>query len=257
MIGWVALTLRPRQARQRKAKFCKPPHLRIENAVFAGLTLGTQARVYDFSTHTYFRSRLLKGDARNGFAVLAQGGNYYTGVLHTADLGAPIRTASGRAEWRAFLIVQDKPGGAATEIRKRFDLTVIFGGGGNGEITGRVKDDIARKRSPVIYGIAGNYDPRGVITGTFTETETQITAPISGIIGQAGAIGVFASNETGNKFAGGFVALPYQVQDVTYDNVWTATHEAGRDGLFATPPRIQPLVGRRKNGCQWAEHSGD
>ncbi|MCA8834755.1 MAG: hypothetical protein K8953_06665, partial [Proteobacteria bacterium] len=33
---------------------------------FAGLTTGAQARAFDFSTHAYFRSRLLRGDAKNG-----------------------------------------------------------------------------------------------------------------------------------------------------------------------------------------------
>ncbi len=208
---------------------------------FAELTTGTSARSFDFSTHTFFRSRLLKGEAKNGFAVLAEGGNYYAGVLHTADLGAPIATASGRAEWHAFLIVQDRPGGATTEIRKRFDLVVTFGADGKqgrvAKLTAGIRDDIANFRSPTLFEIDGEFDTRGVLTGTFTRTATQSTAPISGIVGQDGAIGVFASNETGNKFAGGFVARPSPVQDVTYDGIWLATHEAGRGELFPTPQK--------------------
>ncbi|MCA8836184.1 MAG: hypothetical protein K8953_13970, partial [Proteobacteria bacterium] len=63
-----------------------------------------------------------------------------------------------------------------------------------------------------------------------------ISAPLSGIIGQYGTIGVFVSDEENNKFAGGFVAVPYQAPTaVTYGDVWKASHDAGKDGLFATP----------------------
>ena len=47
---------------------------------------------------------------------------------------------------------------------------------------------------------------------------------------------MFASNEENNKFAGGFVAVPYQrPTKVTHNDVWLASHEAGKYGLFPTP----------------------
>ena len=196
---------------------------------FASLATGT-AKVRDFSNHNFFRSRLLRGDAKNGLVLRAHEGNYYAGILNTADLGAPITTVAGEAVWRAFLFVQDTPTGG--EIRKAFDLDIIFA---SGDITGPVRDDIKNTKSARIFNINGKFNAQGVITGSITRAAGQVNVPLSGIIGQDGAIAVFASNVADNKFAGGFIAVPHQVQDVTYRNIWLATHEAGRGELFPTP----------------------
>ena len=205
---------------------------------FSSLASGANAQIGDFNGAD-FRTRLVGGDATNGFAVKAQGGNFYAGVLHTASVGAPIDVAGLTAQsipsalWRGELVAQS----GTTTIRRPFDLTVSFTSnheGQAGELDGTVRNDIRSLNSGLLYTIDGRFNPRGAISGTILRG--LISAPLSGIIGQTGAIGVFASNEENNKFAGGFVAVPYQVPTaVTYSNVWTASHGAGKYGLFAEP----------------------
>ncbi|MCA8834045.1 MAG: hypothetical protein K8953_03070, partial [Proteobacteria bacterium] len=205
---------------------------------FSSLASGANAQIGDFN-NADFRTRLVGGDATNGFAVKAQGGNFYAGVLHTASVGAPIDVAGLTSQnipsaiWRGELVAQS---GTAT-IRRPFDLTVSFTSnheGQVGELDGTVRNDISSLSSGLLYTIDGRFNPRGVISGNILRG--LISADLSGIIGQTGAIGVFASNETDNKFAGGFVAIPYQAPTaVTYSTVWKASHDAGKDGLFATP----------------------
>ena len=205
---------------------------------FSSLASGANAQIGDFN-NADFRTRLVGGDATNGFAVKAQGGNFYAGVLHTASVGAPIDVAGLTAQnipsaiWRGELVAQS---GTAT-IRRRFDLTVSFASnheGQAGELDGTVRNDIRSLSSGLLYTIDGRFNPRGAISGTILRG--LISAPLSGIIGQTGAIGVFASNEENDKFAGGFVAVPYQrPTKVTHNDVWLASHEAGKYGLFPTP----------------------
>ncbi len=217
----------------------KSEFLQTNNRRLSGLANGQNAQVADFNSVTNFRSVLARGDATNGFAVHTEAGNYYAGVFNTASLGAPIDVAGLTAQnipsaiWRGDLVAQS---GTAT-IRRPFDLTVSFTSnheGQAGELDGTVRNDIRSLSSGLLYTIDGRFNPRGVISGTILRG--LISAPLSGIIGQTGAIGVFASNEENNKFAGGFVAVPYQVPTaVTYSDVWKASHDAGKDGLFATP----------------------
>ncbi len=237
----------------------KSEFLRINNRRLSGLANGQNAQVAAFTTDiaasdpsnpllyrgSVFRSRLVKeGPAKNGFAatngfaVQFQPNNYYAGVFNTADLGAPITTRSGSAIWRGYFVAQN---GTAT-IRRLFNLTVDFTsnhGGQVGELKSSAITDTNTPSSGLLHTIGGRFNERGVISGTVLRTTANgglINAPLSGIIGQFGAIGVFVSDEENNKFAGGFVAVPYQAPTaVTYRDVWKASHDAGKDGLFAAP----------------------
>ncbi len=213
---------------------------------FANLTNGVNAQIGDFNSNTNFRSPLLKGDAKNGFALHTTAGNHYAGVLHTADLGAPIIQTSGSAVWRGYLsaqysvISQNAQGAsvATTAVTHAlFDLTVKFStshDGQAGELSGTVIRDINVASSGLLYTIEGRFNARGAISGTIARTEGLVEAPLSGIIGQKGAIGVFASNVADNKFAGGFVARPSSVVNVNYD-VWARSTPLTTGGLEATP----------------------
>ena len=233
---WLESSVEPKYDRTapRQSEF-----LQTNNRRIPGLVNGQNAQVADFNSVTNFRSVLARGDAINGFAVHTEAGNHYAGVFNTASLGAPIDVAGLTAQnvpsalWRGYLVAQS---GTAT-IRHPFDLTVSFTSpheGQAGELDGTVRNDIRSLSSGLLYTIDGRFNPRGVISGTILRG--LISAPLSGIIGQTGAIGVFASNEENNKFAGGFVAVPYQVPTkVTHNDVWVASHEAGVYGLFPTP----------------------
>ena len=236
----------------------KSEFLQTNNRRLSGLANGQNAQVADFATDivasdpsnpflyrgSVFRSRLVKeGPAKNGFAatngfaVQFQPNNYYAGVFNTADLGAPITTRSGSAIWRGYFLAQN---GTAT-IRRLFDLTVTFAsnhGGQVGELSSPAITDTNTPSSGLLHTIDGRFNARGVISGTVLRTagSNLISAPLSGIIGQYGTIGVFVSDEENNKFAGGFVAVPYQAPTaVNYRDVWKASHDAGKDGLFAAP----------------------
>ncbi len=215
---------------------------------FASFT-SANAQIGDFNSGTNFRSLLLRGDAKNGFALHTTAGNHYSGVLHTADLGAPITQAQGSATWRGYLsaqysvISQNAQGAsvATTAVTHAlFDLTVNFStshDGQVGELSGTVIRDINVASSGLLYTIDGRFNARGAISGTIVRTEGLVEAPLSGIIGQTGAIGVFASNVADNKFAGGFVAVPNPARNANYNDVWLATHKAGVYGLFDAPVR--------------------
>ena len=237
----------------------KSEFLQTNNRRLRDLANGQNAQVAAFTTNiaapdpdnpllyrgSVFRSWLVQeGPAKNGFAatngfaVQFQPNNYYAGVFNTADLGAPITTRSGSALWRGYLVVQN---GTAT-IRRLFDLTVTFAsnhGGQVGELSSSAITDTNTPSSGLLHTIEGRFNARGALSGIVRRTTANgglISAPLSGIIGQYGTIGVFVSDEENNKFAGGFVAVPYQAPTaVTYGDVWKASHDAGKDGLFATP----------------------
>ena len=203
---------------------------------FANLTNGANAQIGDFYSGTNFRSILLRGDAKNGFALHTTAGNHYSGVLHTADLGAPITQSEGSAIWRGYLSSRDSvttqnAGGAnvitTAVTHKLFELTVKFStshDGQAGELSGKVHRLTNVDGSGLLYNIEGRFNARGAISGSISRTEGLIEADLSGIIGQKGAIGVFVSNVAGNKFAGGFVAVPVPVRNANYAT-WLATHQ--------------------------------
>ncbi len=208
---------------------------------FASLASGANAQIGDFNSATNFRSLLSRGDAKNGFAVKARDGNFYAGVLHTADLGAPVTQSAGSAIWRGYVLAQD---GTATTHRL-FDLTVTFSSNHEGQVgtlSGDILNDrnVTTGRSALLYSIDGRFNARGVISGDIRRSvaintvERTFTTSLSGLIGQKGAIAVFASNHEESKFAGGFVARPSAVTTVNYD-VWVRTTPLTTGGLEATP----------------------
>ncbi len=184
----------------------------------------------NLSTATYGRDAVtrdrhaLGGDAKNGVGFF-QGYDtegeryYYAGIFNGADLGAPLTQTSGDAEWKGrFEVVGNG------EFDADFTLDIIFGTdstvpGSAGKIDGFVVYD-----SGFSYYLTGTYDRHGVISGDVvfgkftnnnkdmldTSMEASTDGTLNGLIGQAGAIGVFHSDKTGSGgYSGGFVACPY------------------------------------------------
>ena len=250
---WTDSSVSPAEAASTpsKSEFLQPTPFTDNRRGFANLTNGANAQVVDFNSTTRFRSNLLRGDAKNGYAVHTTAGNHYSGVLHTADLGAPIAETQGSAIWRGYLLSRES---VTTEnaqgadiittavTRADFDLTVKFStshDGQAGEISGNVHRLTNLSGSGLLYTIEGRFNPRGAISGTIVRTEGLVEADLSGIIGQTGAIAVFVSDQAGNKFAGGFVAVPVPVRNANYAT-WLATHRGvdgvgGVYGLFNDP----------------------
>ncbi len=206
----------------------------------SGLTNGQNALIRDFSLAD-FRSQLLKGNAKNGFAVFAESNNYYAGILHTTDLGAPITTPSGQALWRGEFSVQetqDTSGDSEGRTTRPFNLTVTFGSavpGQAGRISAPIRDGLA-ELDTLLYDIDGSFNGQGVISGTAVKQEGQIRASLSGIIGQKGAVGVFVSDAENNKFAGGFVAVPNTAINANYD-IWARSVPITPGAGFETTPK--------------------
>ncbi len=60
------------------------------------------------------------------------------------------------------------------------------------------------------YSFTGQFDSRGVITGTIDHGDKG-GGVMQGLIGAEGTVGVFHSNQTGNgAYGGGFIARPSQ-----------------------------------------------
>ncbi len=151
---------------------------------------------------------------------------YYAGIKSGTNLGRPLTDALAGASW-----TKDWTGGKFKAVGGRdyynvdeddFTLNVIFNGG-----TGTMSA-LVQQAGQAHYRIAGEFDSKGVITGTVTyglfdisRSKTtphsdvgRIDGTLSGLIGDQGAVGVFVSdtNRDSNSnsygiygFAGGFV----------------------------------------------------
>ena len=138
----------------------------------------------------------INGSPDIGFAVRDSFFNrYYAGILDSTDLGAPLRgTANASMTWGGSLLLRndsvDFPSDFALNIRLN-----EFGNGGTIAATANVRVNTVF----VTTTLAGNFDANGVLTGTFSAFGT---GPLSGIIGQDNAVGVFYNS----VLSGGFVA---------------------------------------------------
>ncbi len=255
---WIDSGARPKRERTgpRQSEILQTTTFTDNRRGLLGLVNGANARIVDFDSTTNFRSPLLRvdGGAINGFAVLGEASNFYAGVLHTADLGAPITQTQGSATWRGYLFAAD----STATIGKHFNLTVTFNSNHEGQVgtlTGNIHNDIdVGDRSGLLYAIEARFNARGAISGDISRSleintvqKTFIT-PLSGIIGQKGAIGVFASNDAESKFAGGFVAIPNRVQNANYD-IWArSTPLTPGGGLLPTPRAFNHWLTSGANG---------
>ncbi len=169
--------------------------------------------------------RDLGGDEEDGvvfYSGLFMGNSvryYYAGIFSGTDLGLPRTETSGTAMWnglfRAAGVNRINVG-----VNQDFILTVNFGAGNE---AGQIEAFVKINSSSFGYYLTGNFNSRGVITGTvearrldnFTGDDqanpsayfTNPDGKLTGLIGQEGAVGAFIS-DTGWNYSGGFVARP-------------------------------------------------
>ena len=141
---------------------------------------------------------------------------FYAGIIPETDLGAPLTQTSGTATWsgRFNAVIS---GSVLRYFSRDFTLGITFNAAG-GDIS-----TIVSGRTEDYFELDGTFNNRGVISGTANHVyyengrignvtgDIVNSGPVTGLIGQEGAVGVFVSNrQTGNTsgFAGGFVARP-------------------------------------------------
>ena len=216
----------------------------------------------------------------NGISLttLTVGSQSYAGLLAGTDLGAPINDVAQVGEWKGqFKSVGGYYfGGAtradqyiATAVDTDFTLTVTFGAvGGVDGSAGSIEAFVSTSGIDRRFLIAGTYDDKGVITGTVlaglfnnddkSNPSATINGTLTGLIGQAGAVGAFISNPDADNYnyAGGFVAaLP---EDTANLADWTASFatggfNAGQDGLFAAGTDVTTIASGTGRFIQWSD----
>ncbi|MCA8835625.1 MAG: hypothetical protein K8953_11135, partial [Proteobacteria bacterium] len=145
---------------------------------------------------------------------------FYAGILlKDVDLGAPLSETSGTATWSGLFEAVSADGNQGAFVSRDFTLDITFNTTG-GEIS-----TVVSGRTEDYFELDGTFNNRGVISGTANHVyyengrigevtgDIVNSGPLSGIIGQEGAVGVFVSNRqtgpsAGSGFAGGFVARP-------------------------------------------------
>ena len=150
------------------------------------------------------------GDAADGFAFFrGQVGAvryYYASILPTTNLGAPLTESAQGGTWEGILI--------RNSSAETFILTVDFG---ESEVSSPASGNDG-------FSLKGEWDERGVITGTTLNAEylddartmldvgnaANTPGILTGLIGQEGAVGVFHSDGTAGGYSGGFIAAPTQ-----------------------------------------------
>ena len=160
----------------------------------------------------------LGGAATDGVAFFTTGADatarYFAGLHFGTDLGAPITTDTGTADWNGLIqTVSGTP--ASMFAAKAFTLTVNFA---DSEVSAHVTTDAAGTDFGIAsYYLTGEYDDAGVITGTVSyaiiadsttgRDGSTANGVLSGLIGATEAVGAFYSNaEDATGYAGGFVA---------------------------------------------------
>ena len=161
---------------------------------------------------------ILGGAATDGVAFFTTGADatarYFAGLHFGTDLGAPITTDTGTADWNGLIqTVSGTP--ASMFAAKTFTLTVNFA---DSEVSAHVTTDAAGTDFGIAsYYLTGEYDDAGVITGTVSyaiiadsttgRDGSTANGVLSGLIGATEAVGAFYSNaEDATGYAGGFVA---------------------------------------------------
>ena len=171
-----------------------------------------------------FNRVTLGGDATGGMAYftagrLNDGGYYnYAGILSGTNLGAPLTQTQGTAKWIGSVRYT---GFYPTD----FVLNISFG---TGDGAGEIEAIVQPSWWSFDYHILGEFDDAGVITGTarrgnyytYERVPSFITAKLTGLIGEEGAVGTFISTNNyhtkynSDRFAGGFVARPPSAEEL-------------------------------------------
>ncbi len=148
--------------------------------------------------------------------------NFYTGILTTTNLGAPLTQTTASGDWQGRLYaayitgVVDSPGTPTinNEVAD-FAPTVNFNTKTiSATITGVTKfSGNGNAPDTVSYDFTAIWDARGVFESTINRTVTMDSngvasaGVLTGLIGQGGAVGVFISNAgAAVGYGGGFVA---------------------------------------------------
>ncbi|MGU9964086.1 MAG: hypothetical protein ACNYPD_08360 [Candidatus Halichondribacter symbioticus] len=138
---------------------------------------------------------------------------YYAGLLSATDLGLPIADPNTSAIWDARLMGVFKIFSPQQYSNLDFKMQVIFDGNegtiSSGTVSGGSFTPGEISTSSSILGdfnIEGRFDHDGLLYGTVGTTDLKGT--LTGLIGQAGAVGAFAFSSNAVSYVGGFVATP-------------------------------------------------
>ncbi len=195
----------------------------------SGVNKGDIVSIYEASLNlntAQFNGTNLGGDVADGVGyfrgrVTGQTTNYsYAGIFSGTDLGAPVTETSGTASWvGSFKSV----GSYARD--EDFILEVDFA---NKDIEAFIDVHFIENH----YHLTGSFNDSGVINGEVffggftnkdrTRRSYSWDGPLTGLIGQEGAVGVFFSESFG--YVGGFVARPANATDKRYLNT-TCTND--------------------------------
>ena len=180
--------------------------------------LPTNAQGFDF-TGTAFAEADVTGDvlllvdnSPNGVAFSRVSGTgvtgekFYTGLLPTTNLGAPITDISTDAIWDAKIMLLTSPN---LYSNLDFKMQVTFDGNGGRINSGTVSEGVFTEgdvslASNTDINIQGRFGGDGLLYGTVAYDSSTANGTLTGLIGVGGAVGAFV----GDSFAGGFVAYP-------------------------------------------------
>ena len=201
---------------------------------------------FNFQTATY-NGMLFGGSPTNGVAF--QYGNiggkryFYAGLLSGTDLGPPLTEAVTNATWYGRIVVLQNRAWYLTPAGKIYgdiDLTVNYDGDNNGTIRGSYGE----------YTVNGTFDSKGIMGGNVTRSkidtytrrtfigdsnatttttysfQRRVVGPLTGLIGQTEAVGVFIGQDFTN-----YDDKPRQV-DANLNNFKHPATRAGFAGGF-------------------------
>ena len=215
---------------------------------FIGITGGDSILAAGTGTN---RNGLALADPLIGFALANSATNkLYVGLLQDTTLGAPLRSGTAQtATWDATVRVISYDGATvATPANETFKLEINYGGTGDNTLA--VMGTEPSVGSLGAFTIDGKFTRNGVIYGTVNFATNAGTGTLTGLIGDAGVVGIFKSDaETGATtsalaYVGGFTAaapvpsLPKYSSFVEFYTPRSDTYE-----LHATHPAT-PDAGR-------------
>ncbi len=163
---------------------------------------------------------LLGADSPSGVAFSrvsgtgVTGAKFYTGLLPTTTLGAPISNPSSSAFWDAKVMVMAS---FLTYSNPSFKMQVTFDGNEGTINSGKFLDQLftpgritvsTRNSGSADFNIQGRFGNDGLLYGTI-RLGVSAAEPLTGLIGVDGAVGAFIGGDSrNNPYAGGFVAYP-------------------------------------------------
>ena len=179
------------------------------------------------SVDTTFGGDVNPGNINDGFQIFSNADgvgdptNFYAGILTTTNLGAPIAEVAG-AVWQGHLYAARVEGaGGYEQAQFVLDFDFAMKTISAEAIPAKHESGVALADGVAAYGFTAVWDDRGVFQGTIARTVASVDSDgtLTGIIGAAGAVGVFVSDAAAPVgYAGGFVANPDARWIVQYDD---------------------------------------